>query len=66
MKQYGVDLNDVQANQKRYREESDRLATELTHLSLVQTKLVAKARQQASVQIELSQSSKTTVAAIER
>ncbi|WP_341218018.1 hypothetical protein [Neptunomonas phycophila] len=54
MKQYGVDLNDVQANQKRYREESDRLATELTHLSLVQTKLVAKARQQASVQIELS------------
>jgi TP901 family phage tail tape measure protein len=66
MKQYGVDLNDVQANQKRYREESDRLAAELTDLSLVQTKLVAKARQQAGVQIELSQSSKTTAAAVER
>nr|WP_067285730.1 phage tail tape measure protein [Marinobacterium profundum] len=47
MRRYGVDLKTVEANQDSYRQTAERLAVELTDLSVVQTRLVQSAQAEA-------------------
>jgi len=66
MRQYGVEIDNVEANQSQYRQATDRLAKELTDLSKAQTQLINKAKSQASVQREIAEASQLTQKAVLR